>query len=113
MRLVSFHIVELARNSTNFEGFLWTHSCISEAPEALMDPLTISAASGLRSRMDALDLLANNLANAETSGYKSDREFYGLYTSPEAYSSQGGEFVTTLPVVQKQWTDFSQGTLTS
>jgi flagellar basal body rod protein FlgG len=63
--------------------------------------------------MDTLDLLANNLANAETSGYKTDREFYGLYTSPEAYSSLGGEFVSTLPVVQKQWTDFSQGTLTS
>jgi flagellar basal body rod protein FlgG len=76
-----------------------------------MDPLTISAASGLRSRMDTLDLLANNLANAETSGYKTDREFYGLYVSPEAYSSFGGEFVSTLPVVEKQWTDFSQGTL--
>jgi len=76
-----------------------------------MDPLTISAASGLRSRMDTLDLLANNLANAETSGYKTDREFYGLYVSPEASSTLGGEFVTTLPVVEKQWTDFTQGTL--
>jgi flagellar basal-body rod protein FlgF len=76
-----------------------------------MDPLTISAASGLRSRMDTLDLLANNLANAETSGYKTDREFYGLYVSPEASSTLGGEFVSTLPVVEKQWTDFTQGTL--
>jgi flagellar basal body rod protein FlgG len=78
-----------------------------------MDALTISAASGLRSRMDTLDLLANNLANAETSGYKTDREFYGLFVSPEASSDIGGEFVTTLPVVERQWTDFSQGTLTS
>ena len=61
--------------------------------------------------MDTLDLLANNLANAETSGYKTDREFYGLFVSPEASSEQGGEFVTTLPVVERQWTDFSQGTL--
>lgn len=78
-----------------------------------MDPLTIAAASGLRSRMDTLDLLANNLANAQTSGFKTDQAFYGLYASPEAYSEMGGDFVPTLPVVQKQWTDFSQGTLTS
>jgi len=82
-------------------------------PEAGMDPLTISAASGLRSRMEALEVLANNLANAETSGFKTDHEFYGLYTSPEAYSTMDDGFVATLPVVEKQWTDFSQGTLTN
>lgn len=76
-----------------------------------MDPITISAASGLRSRMESLELLANNLANAETSGYKSDHEFYGLYTSGEAFNPLGPE--TTLPVVERQWTDFSQGTLTA
>lgn len=76
-----------------------------------MDPITISAASGLRSRMESLELLANNLANAETSGYKTDHEFYGLYTSAEAFNPLGAD--TTLPVVEKQWTDFSQGTLTS
>jgi flagellar basal body rod protein FlgG len=48
-----------------------------------MDPLTVAAASGLKSRMEALSLLANNLANSGTSGYKSDRAFYGLYTSPD------------------------------
>ena len=76
-----------------------------------MDPITISAASGLRSRMESLELLANNLANAETSGYKTDHEFYGLYTSAESFNPLGAD--TTLPVVEKQWTDFSQGTLTS
>jgi len=78
-----------------------------------MDALTISAASGMQSRMDTLDLLANNLANAETSGYKTDREFYGLYVSSDASSDIGGEFVSTLPVVERQWTDFSQGTMTT
>jgi len=73
-----------------------------------MDPLTIAAASGMRSRMESLSLLANNLANATTSGYKSDSEFYGLYTSPEADSSDGA---STLPSIERQWTDFSQGTL--
>ena len=78
-----------------------------------MDPLTISAASGLRSRMESLELLANNLANAETSGYKTDHPFYGLYTSAEAFNPMGADAVSTLPVVQRQWTDFAQGTLTT
>ena len=76
-----------------------------------MDPLTIAAASGLRSRMESLDLLANNLANANTSGYKGDSEFYGLYTSAEGQDPMTGAASFSLPVVERQWTDFSQGTL--
>jgi len=75
-----------------------------------MDPLTIAAASGLRSRMESLDLLANNLANSATSGYKADREFYGLYMSPDSAPSDEG-VSSTLPVIEKQWTDFSPGVL--
>lgn len=76
-----------------------------------MDPLTIAAASGLRSRMESLDLLANNLANSTTSGYKGDKEFYGLYAAPDSYDPTTGGPSSTLPVIEKQWTDFSQGTL--
>jgi flagellar basal-body rod protein FlgF len=75
-----------------------------------MDSLAIAAASGLRSRMQSLDMLANNLANTGTSGYKGDQEFYSLFASDEA-SGANGEPVATLPVIQRQWTDFSQGTL--
>ena len=64
-----------------------------------MDPLLISAASGMKARMESLDMLANNIANSGTAGFKSDREFYGLYEEQ-------------LPVIESQWTDFSQGTLT-
>jgi flagellar basal body rod protein FlgG len=60
--------------------------------------------------MESLSLMANNLANSGTSGYKSDRAFYGLYTSPDADESSD---VSTLPVIERQWTDFSQGTLQS
>ena len=42
------------------------------------------AASGMRTRLDSLDMLANNIANASTVGYKADREFYNIYTAPEA-----------------------------
>src|SRR6185369_13956277 len=73
-----------------------------------MDPLTTTAASGMRARMESLDMLANNIANAETGGYKSDREFYNLYTSAEALA-QGGEDASTLPVIERNYTDFSQG----
>jgi flagellar basal-body rod protein FlgF len=75
-----------------------------------MDALTIAAASGIRSRMQSLDLLANNLANSATSGFKQDQEFYGLYTSADATASEGGS-LSTLPVIQRQWTDFSAGNI--
>src|SRR5579875_113761 len=75
-----------------------------------MDTLTTAAASGLQSRMDAMDLLANNLANSSTSGFKADREFYSTYLAPEI--SGEANTVGESPVVQKQWTDFAQSTLT-
>jgi len=63
-----------------------------------MDPLLISAASGMKARMESLDMLANNIANSGTSGFKADREFYNLYQQQ-------------LPLVENRWTDFSQGSL--
>lgn len=72
-----------------------------------MDPLTAVAASGLRARMESLDLVANNLANASTGGYKADREFYTLYLAPEAQESEN----STMPLIERPWTDLSQGVL--
>jgi len=76
-----------------------------------MDNLSIAAVSGLRSRMVSLDLLANNLANSATGGYKNDREYYGLYASDDSENAVDGGTGTTLPVVEKQWTDFSPGVM--
>ncbi|HXE64318.1 MAG TPA: flagellar hook-basal body protein [Bryobacteraceae bacterium] len=75
-----------------------------------MDAISISAASGMRSRLQSLDLLANNLANVETGGYKADREFYSVYSSAEADAADRNE-IAELPVIQKQWTDLSPGSL--
>ncbi|MGA2736006.1 MAG: flagellar basal-body rod protein FlgF [Bryobacteraceae bacterium] len=75
-----------------------------------MDNLTISAAGGMQARMESLDMLANNLANTETGGYKTDREFYNLYVSAEATGAENGS-ASTLPVVERPWTDFSQGAI--
>jgi len=77
-----------------------------------MDPLTAAAASGLQSRMDSMDILANNLANTGTSGFKADREFYSTYLAPEIANGVDST-VGEAPVVQRQWTDFAQGTLLS
>jgi flagellar basal body rod protein FlgG len=69
-----------------------------------MDNLTIAAASGMRARMESLDLLAHNLANAGTTGFKADREVYR--------QAAGDEDAPVTPVVEGRWTDFSQGVLT-
>lgn len=55
--------------------------------------------------MDALDLLANNIANSTTSGFKADQELYNLYFGRAMGSP------TSLPVIEGRWIDFSQGLL--
>lgn len=74
-----------------------------------MDQAAIAAASGLHARMQALDMLSNNLANSSTSGFKLDREFYTLFSSEDSGDVEGP---SQLPYVNSQWTDFSQGTIT-
>ena len=73
-----------------------------------MDPITSIAASGLRARMESLDLLANNIANASTGGYKADREFYSLYTASQ---DAGAGSPSSMPLIERPWTDHSQGML--
>lgn len=55
--------------------------------------------------MESLELLANNVANAATGGYKADREFYGLYAAAES----DGE--SAMPLIERPWIDLSQGTI--
>jgi flagellar basal body rod protein FlgG len=74
-----------------------------------MDALSVAAASGIRSRIEALDLLANNLANAGSAGYKADRDLNTLYLGPDALAGDGVNVVPTLPVINDAWIDFGQG----
>jgi flagellar basal-body rod protein FlgF len=76
-----------------------------------MDQISVLAAAGMQSRMQSLDLVANNLANSSTSGYKTDGEFYTLFTSEAAGEDESGP--TTVPMIQRQWTDFTAGLLES
>jgi flagellar basal-body rod protein FlgF len=75
-----------------------------------MDQISILAASGMQSSMQSLDLLANNIANSSTSGYKGDSEFHTVYTS-EAAEADGAGLPVVLPMIQRRWTDFTQGLL--
>src|SRR5580698_11510047 len=84
---------------------------VTTTKRANMDALTAAAASGIRARIESLDMLANNLANESAAGFKADQEAYGLYVSPEAADSPEGTNPAILPVVQNRWTDFAQGAL--
>lgn len=77
-----------------------------------MNPLTSAAASGIRARIESLDILANNIANAASPGFKTDRESFGSYLSSEALDSPAGTTPPVLPVTERQWTDFAQGSIT-
>ncbi len=77
-----------------------------------MDPLTSAAASGIRARLESLDMLANNIANSSAPGFKADHEFYGLYLSAETADAPQGTTAGALPVIERQWIDFTQGSLT-
>jgi flagellar basal-body rod protein FlgG len=62
--------------------------------------------------MDSLDMLANNMANGSTTGFKVDREFYSTFTGNGSMASFDPS-VGDAPLVEKPWTDFAQGTLVS
>ncbi len=81
-----------------------------------MDSLAITAAAGMRARLESLDLLANNLSNTSAPGFKADRERFSIYLSHETVAAQdSGEGVAQSfsPVIESHWTDTTQGELRS
>lgn len=76
-----------------------------------MDGISTAAASGMRARMESLEMLANNLANVETGGFKADREFFSVYTSGDASADAHTGDVSTLPLIETHWTDYAPGTI--
>ena len=76
-----------------------------------MDGLMTAAASGMRARMESLDLLANNIANQATAGFKADREAYTLYTAFDVVDPALNGDPLESPLIQDNWTDFSPGSL--
>ena len=76
-----------------------------------MDQTLLTAAAGMRSRLETLELISNNIANVDTAGFKADREFYNLFAAAEAEANVWGE-VNWMPVVEASVIDFRQGILT-
>ena len=56
-------------------------------------------------------MLANNLANASATGFKADRESYSTYASALALGTDDPSTTSQSPVVDRNWTDFSQGAI--
>jgi flagellar basal-body rod protein FlgG len=82
-----------------------------------------SAATGLHSLSTEIDVIANNLANAETVGFKGSRVnfedlFYQMAKSPNATSADGevtpaGTFVGLGTKISNTQLDLTQGSLTN
>lgn len=65
----------------------------------------------MRARMETLDVIGNNIANAGASGFKADQEFYRLFEGALSRSGQGIGTRPEMPYVQGSRTDFRQGPL--
>lgn len=78
-----------------------------------MDTLIATAASGMRSRLQSLDMLANNIANSNTAGYKADQEAYQLYFGEDSVDGWNSDQMpaSAMPSLGRDWVDMSQGTL--
>ncbi|MEW5978209.1 MAG: flagellar basal-body rod protein FlgF [Acidobacteriota bacterium] len=74
-----------------------------------------SAYSGLRANADLLEVLSNNLANLNTTGYKSDSSFFRVYNHAlsESEIEPLDRAINDSTVVQGTMTDFRSGPLTA
>ncbi len=76
-----------------------------------MNPALLTAAAGMRARMETLDVIGNNIANAGVTGYKADQEFYRLFAGALSRSGQGVGSRPEMPYLEGSQTDFRQGPL--
>lgn len=68
-----------------------------------------SSGSGMQPRLMRLDVIANNVANADTTGYKKDNIFVQIMKDAGVAQSTGQGELAGLDV--KEFTDFSEGSL--
>jgi len=73
----------------------------------------LTAAAGMRAQLEALEVLGNNIANASTTGYKADREFYRLFLTEFARADPETGEASWMPVTHASSTDFRQGAIES
>jgi flagellar basal-body rod protein FlgF len=72
-----------------------------------------TAYSGLRAQVDALDLLANNLANLNTTGFKEELAYFSLLNPSAEASANAGDLGSTINSILKTegYTNSSAGSL--
>lgn len=98
----------IARN-TLFSGIReWYADCLHAYG---MNPSLLTAAAGMRARMETLDVIGNNIANAAANGFKADQEFYRLFDAALSRPGQGAAGRPEMPFVAASGTDFRQGPL--
>ena len=79
-----------------------------------MDSGYYAAFTGLLARQQALDAVANNLANTNTNGFRAEREFFSdALTGPNAIGSQLNTAVNDYGVLGGNQIDLSQGQMTT
>jgi flagellar basal body rod protein FlgG len=76
-----------------------------------MDQGLLIAAAGMQAQIETLELLGNNLANADTTGFKGDREFFRLFQTELTQPDPNTAEIRWMPVVQGSVIDFEQGPL--
>lgn len=79
-----------------------------------MEPLITLLAAGMDTRMQSLELIANNLANASSPGFKADRERFSSYLSAaaaEATLSGENASMSEMPFLEDRYTEFRQSPL--
>lgn len=75
-----------------------------------MDSGYYAAFTGLLARQQAMDAVANNLANTNTTGFRAEREFFSdALTGPNAFGSQLNTAVNNYGVIGGNQIDLSQG----
>lgn len=79
-----------------------------------MDSGYYAAFTGLLARQQALDAVANNLANTNTTGFRAEREFFSdALTGPNAFGSQLNTAVNDYGVLGGNQIDLAQGQMVS
>ncbi len=78
-----------------------------------MDSGFYAACAGLVSRMEALDVLSNNLANTNTDGYKAEHQFYSALDASVGNASLSplNKAMNRYGVVGGQWLDLAEGSI--
>ena len=77
-----------------------------------MDSGYYAAMTGLVARTQALDTAASNLANAQTPGYRAEREFFrSVLLGPEAFDSQLGETLNDFGLLGGDSLSMAQGAI--